>query len=105
MESRDFTAAIEKLKKSAELTPHFKTLECLGECFMEQKNYAEAINYLIKSTELTNNQSRNYFLLAKALLESGEKDKALDKLKEALNINPNHKAARDLLTNVSSNLE
>lgn len=96
MESRDFETAIKKLKKSVELTPHFKTFECLGECFMEQRNYSEAIGYLTKSTELANNQSRPYFLLAKALLEFGEKDKAIDKLEKALKINPNYKAAKEL---------
>ena len=101
MQSGNLDSAVEKLKKSAELAPHFKTLECLGECYLEQKNYYQAIIFLASAAGMGNNQSRPYFLLAKALLAIGEKDKAIEKLERALQINSDYKTARDLLTEIS----
>lgn len=101
MKSGDFDVAIKKLQKSADLAPHFKTLESVGECFLEQKNYSQAIIYLAASAGLGNKPSRPYFLLAKALLAFGEKEKAIDKLNEVLEINPNYKAAKNLLIEIS----
>jgi tetratricopeptide (TPR) repeat protein len=100
MESGDFIAAIEKLRASAEESPHFKTLECLGECFLEQEKYGQAIIYLAASTELGNKPFRGYFLLAKSFLAFGEKDEAIARLKKALEINPDYKSAKILLTDI-----
>jgi len=97
MESGDFKAAIEKLQESAESDPHFKTFESLGECYLELKNYSQAIVYLAASAGLGSKPFRAYFLLAKALLAFGDKEKAVNKLKEALEINSNYKAAKNLL--------
>lgn len=99
--SKDFEAAIERLKKSSELIPHFKTLELLGECFLEQKNYSQAIIYLAAAAGLGNKSFRSYFLLAKALLEFDEVDKATEKLNEALRLNPNYREAKNLLSDIS----
>ncbi len=42
MEKGEFARAVEMLKRSAELLPHFKTFESVGECLLELGNYAEA---------------------------------------------------------------
>ena len=105
MESRDYDLAIKKFEKSAELAPHFKTLESLGECFLEQKNYSRAIICFAAAAGLGNNQFRAYYLLAKALLAFGDQNKAVDKLNEALKMNPNYKAAQNLVTEILKETE
>lgn len=101
MEKGDFVRALENLKKSAELFPHFKTYECIGICLLEQKNYSEAVTYLSASAGLGRKQSKSYFLLAKALVEIKQIDWAREKLDQALAINPDYKEAKDLLTKIS----
>lgn len=100
LDKSDFETAIEKLKYSAELSPHFKTYEHLAECFLERKDYPTAIFYAAAAAGLATNSSRGLFLLAKALLGSGDKDKAIAKLNEAFEINPDYKAARVLLEEI-----
>lgn len=101
MKSGNYDLAIERFEKSADLAPHFKTLESLGECFLEQKSYSRAIIYLAAAAGLGNNQFRAYYLLAKALLAFGEPDKAVEKLNEAIRLNPNYKTAINLLNEIS----
>lgn len=96
----DIETAVQKLKLSAQLSPHFKTYEHLAECFLERKDYHTAILYAAAAVGLATNSSRGLFLLAKALLRSGDRDKTIDKLNEALEINPDYKAARVLLEEI-----
>ena len=105
MENNDLVRASASLKKSAEIYPHFKTLESIGECLLEQGNFRESVIYLSASAGLGNKQFRSYFLLAKALIELKDIELARDKLNQALFINPNYKAAKDLLSTISGNAE
>src|SRR5262245_42487639 len=100
MESRDFRTAIEKFRRSVEVFPHFKTLELLGECLLLDDDLVQAITYLAAAAGLGKKQTRARFLLAKALLAVWEDRDAIEKLKEALVIEPNYKSARDLLDSV-----
>ena len=36
MERGDFAGAVDRLKRSAEMYPHFKTYESIGECFLAE---------------------------------------------------------------------
>jgi len=98
MEAGNVDKAVELLEKSTLLAPHYKTLELLGECMLERKEFARAVIYLAASASLGTNQARPRFLLAKALLHAEEPQAAIPKLEEALVINPDFKAARELLT-------
>ena len=104
MEKNDFVKALASLKKSAELFPHFKTYECIGVCLLEQGNFIEAVLYLSASGGLGNRQSKPYYLLAKALIELKDIEWARLKLDQALEVNPNYKAARDLRSSISTTL-
>lgn len=97
MKAGDLEIAIDKFIQSLKVSPHFKTLELLGECLLLRNELPEAVIYLAAATGLGKNQSRSRFLLAQALLKIGENEKAIEKLNEAVQINPNYKAARDLL--------
>jgi tetratricopeptide (TPR) repeat protein len=97
MKAGDLDTAIDLFKQSINLSPHFKTLELLGECLLLRNELPEAIIYLAAAAGLGNNQFRSRFLLSQALLKSREKSNAIEKLKEALAINPNYKAAKKLL--------
>lgn len=101
MEKGEFVKALESLKKSAELSPHFKTYEYIGTCLLELGDFCEAVMYLSASAGLGNKQSKAFYLLAKALIGLKKLDWARDKLNEALSINPNYKAAKDLLSEIS----
>lgn len=101
MLAEDFDSAIEKFKKSSDLLPHFKTLELLGECFLKQRNYSQAIIYFAAAAGLGNKAFRSYFLLAKALIEFDDVDQAVEKLNEALVLNPNYKEAKNLLSRLT----
>lgn len=102
MEKNDFAAALASLKKSANIFPHFKTYESVGVCLLKLGNFSEAVLYLSASAGLGNNQSKPLFLLAQALIELRTTDWARDKLNQALAINPDYKAAKELLSVISN---
>lgn len=101
MEKGDLEKAIQSLKESALLLPHFKTYESIGECLLNQNNYGEAVIYLSAAAGLRSNQSRPLYLLAKALVELKDFEEAKEKLNRVLSINPDYKAAKDLLSEIS----
>jgi len=63
------------LSQSAELAPHFKTLELLGECHLKTGRVRDAVTYLTAATDL-NQQSRAPALLAEAFEKLGDVDRA-----------------------------
>jgi tetratricopeptide (TPR) repeat protein len=71
MEAGNLEQAVQRLKQSVEMAPHFKTLELLGECLLKLRRPLEAIVPLAAATAL-NNQVRAPSLLAQGLLECGE---------------------------------
>ena len=97
LDAGDRAGAIERLRQSAVLTPHFKTFELLGECLLEAGQLGDAIVYLAAAVGLGNRQFRSRYLLARALIATGETGHAIDKLREALELQPTYRAARELL--------
>ena len=104
MDNGDLGQAIEKLKESAELFPHFKTYECIGDCYLQLGQAQEAVPFLAAAAGLGNKQVRPYLLLAKALIATGDLDLARTKLNEVLAINPNYRAAGELLESLPADL-
>ncbi len=100
MDKGDYVTALEGLTESAELSPHFKTFESIGECYLQIGEPRKAVKFLAAAAGLGNSQSRPFFLLAKALLELDDADLARIKLKQALELNPDYKAAHDLLETI-----
>src|SRR5688572_2826697 len=96
MAEGEFKTAAQKLLKSADLSPHFKTYESLGECYLFLGDFLQAVKYSAAAAGIGNNQFRARFILAKALIGVGHEDWALDKLNEALQMRPDYKAASDL---------
>lgn len=92
----DREAAIRALRDSLQASPHFKTAEVLGECLLEAGALSESLLYLSASVGLGRNQSRGLFLMAKAYVEAGDESAAYVKLSQALEMNSNFKAAREL---------
>jgi predicted Zn-dependent protease len=99
MDAHQPGVAIAKFEQSASLSPHSKTLELLGECYLRQEDWSKAALYLSASAGLGCKQFRARFLLAQALLGLGPtwRNDAIQKLEEALALNSNYASARQLL--------
>lgn len=101
MEAGNVASAIDLLRESAVLYPHYKTLELLGECLIRMNRPREAIVPLAASTAL-NKQARAPLLLAEAFLSIGELDKAKRFAAEALTRNPRYGLASQLVAQLSA---
>ena len=97
----DFEAALIKLRAAADIYPHFKTFESVGECLLALERLNSAVLYFSAAAGLGNRQARYYFLLAVTLEKMGRVDDAKEKLESALNLNQNYKAARELLNRIN----
>jgi tetratricopeptide (TPR) repeat protein len=97
MDSGKLDSAIEFLKQSAELKPHFKTLELLGECYLRSDQHGAAVVPLKASVELGAKPYRSLYLLAQALEALGQRKDAIERLSQAVAIKSDYKAARALL--------
>jgi tetratricopeptide (TPR) repeat protein len=93
LESGDLPGAIAQLEASVALSPHFKSLELLGEVFMRSGQALRAIVPLAAATTL-NAQVRAPSLLAEALLAVGEPLKAHEIAQLALHRDSTNKRAR-----------
>jgi tetratricopeptide (TPR) repeat protein len=93
IESGDIEIAIDKLKLSVHITPHFKVLELLGECFLKVNKPIEAIIPLAAATAL-NSQVRAPALLAHAFLQCGEYSQAIEFASSVLKKAPRNKMAK-----------
>jgi tetratricopeptide (TPR) repeat protein len=89
--------AIEGLKQSAALLPHFKTLEMLGECYMKAGQYREAVIPLAAATGL-NRQVRAPSFLAKVFLELGDGVKAREIARDIVRREPGNRIAKEMLS-------
>jgi hypothetical protein len=79
------------------LAPHFKTLEVLGEALVAHGRTTDGIVALAASIGLARNQYRARYLLAKVFAGiEGRQSEALALANEALLVNPQYKAAREL---------
>ena len=99
MKQQRFDNAIELFKESLSLSPHFKALECMGECFLELGRYAEAIVPLAAASAL-NDQLRAQSLLALALLEFGDSHGAARIASRVVHLSPGNKTALDVLRRI-----
>ena len=97
MERDDYLEAAKLLEISAQASPHFKTLELLGECWLKNGDPHGAILPLAASIGFDRNVSRACYLLGRAFAELGDKDEAILHLKRALAKQPDFKQARILL--------
>jgi tetratricopeptide (TPR) repeat protein len=92
--------AIPLYQQSAEIYPHFKTLELLGEALLNVKKIKESIIPLAAATTL-NRQVRAPSLLAEALLELGEREKAREAAMIALERDKTNKRALKVMKETS----
>jgi len=101
MEKGQYQDAALCFQQSAELMPHFKTYELLGECWLKLADYPKALVNLAAAATLGNRQSRPLYLLAQALVGSGDKEKAIEILDKALAVNPQYASAKKLRENLA----
>jgi predicted Zn-dependent protease len=73
MEGSDYERALKLFEELIRLSPHFKTLELLGECKLKIHQPSEAIVPLAASMGLGTDAFRAMYLLAQASLECGDK--------------------------------
>jgi tetratricopeptide (TPR) repeat protein len=89
--------AVDLFRASASLSPHFKTLELLGESLVRLDRTAEGAIYLAAAAGFAPKQARPRFLLAEVLVRRGATRDARAQLLEALRINPRYRSASELL--------
>jgi tetratricopeptide (TPR) repeat protein len=92
MDKNSLEEAIILFQNSAELDPHFKTLELLGECYIRLNRLREAIIPLAAAVGL-NKGVRAASLLAEVFLNLKDYDKAKEMAEIALSQEPNNKKA------------
>jgi tetratricopeptide (TPR) repeat protein len=92
----DVSGAIAHLENSVAAYPHFKLLELLGEAWLKGGEPQRAIVPLAAATTL-NRQVRAPSLLAEALLAAGDRIKAYEVARLALDRDPHNRKARVVL--------
>jgi len=100
MGSGDYLRAVEEFQSSVRESPHFKTLELLGECYMKLGRFRDAVVPLAAAATL-NNQVRAPALLAKALLEIGEGSRAREIAQDVLTRADGNKVAIEVLNSTT----
>jgi len=105
MDRGDLDAAVTLFRQSAEMFPHFKTLELLGDCLLQQKKAQDAIIPLAASAGLGANPYRAMFLLAQALQAIGESEEALEKLDALIALDPEYKSALSLRESIRQSVD
>jgi tetratricopeptide (TPR) repeat protein len=96
MEAGELEEAIRVLGESFARWPHFKTAELLGECYLRFGRSGEAIMPQAAAVGLGRHERAPY-LLARALLDVGELDKAREQAELAVRRQPDLKRARELI--------
>jgi tetratricopeptide (TPR) repeat protein len=96
MDAHDYEQAVILFEESASASPHFKTLELLGECYHHLGKLRSAIIPLAAATAL-NLQSRAPALLADVFSRLGEDETALRFARLALERSSNNKLALEVL--------
>lgn len=95
LESGNCADAIPLLRSSAEAAPHFKSLELLGEAYMNVGHLSLAIIYFAAASSL-NTQVRAKSLLSKALYEFGDYYLAKSKAEEVLDQSSGNRIAKEV---------
>ena len=93
LEVGNFIDAIAKFEASIACSPHFKTLELLGEALLKAGQPSRAIVPLAAATTL-NAHVKAPSMLAEALLATGDRLKAHEVAKLALSRDPMNKRAK-----------
>ncbi len=96
MDKLDYQTAIREFEDSVSISPHFKTLELLGECKLKIGKPSEALIPLAASIGLATNGYRAMYLIATAYLDLGETREAKKFAERALNAKSDYRAAREL---------
>ncbi len=97
MEANQFENAIPLFQRSAEIDPHFKTLELLGESYIHLNRLQEAIIPLAAAVSL-NRGVRAVSLLAIVFLEQKNYNAAKDMAEIALSRDSSNKKALKVIT-------
>jgi Flp pilus assembly protein TadD len=101
----DDEGCIAYMRASAELEPHYKTMEILGESLLRAGRVVESIVCLAAAAGLSPKQARSRLLLAQALQARGDTRDARIQLEEALRVNPQYTAARTMLESLQPDEE
>jgi len=96
LQEQRFEEAVVRLSESSRHSPHFKTLELLGEAFAAMGRHAEAVVPLAAASTL-NKQGRAPALLAKSLLALGEDVQAHEIAVLALDRAPGNRVALEVV--------
>ena len=96
MDVRALDDATTVLAQSADLAPHFKTLELLGECHLMAGRVEQAVTPLVAAMDL-NQQSKAPALLAEAFETLGEIDRAEEFAALALQRSADNERAKAVL--------
>jgi len=102
MKTGDYEEAILFFRRSAEMEPHFKTFELLGESRLTLNRISESVGPLAAATTV-NRGVRAPSLLAEAFLRNQKFDDAEDFAKIALQRDPGNKRTRDVLKSLETN--
>lgn len=105
MDEGNHLNAIELLEESALLCPHFKTYECIGECYRLRNENGKAIIYFAAAAGLGPKQARPRYLLAESFTAVEDFVRALVEVEHALHINPNYTRAKELHRRLLSKVE
>ena len=100
MDRGQLEEAVLVFEQSVAYSPHFKTLELLGECMARLGRHRESIVPLAAATTL-NKGSRAPSLLAEAFLLVGELDEADELASIALTRDPKNRKALEVKTAVA----
>jgi tetratricopeptide (TPR) repeat protein len=91
------------LIRSTEIEPTTLAYRALGDLAMQQKNPEEAIGHyeeVLSFSQPPAEQVENGYLLALACSQAGENDRAMEQLREVLEVRPDYKPAVELLARI-----
>jgi len=97
----EYEEAIVAFESSVSFSPHYKTLELLGECHLELASFCSAICALAAATTLSN-QPRAPFLCARAFEALGMVEESRKLTELSLNRNPQYGLAIELLAKLDA---
>jgi uncharacterized protein HemY len=101
MDAGRLREAVEAFQLSAAASPHFKTLELLGECYLRIGEPERAVVPLAAATTL-NAQSRAPSILAEVFERLGDSERAGEMAREALRRDAANKRALAVLARVAN---
>ena len=88
LERGDYARAEQELKTAAAVSPDFSRQDALGVAYVYQRKYAEAAAAHKKALQLNPKSTASMNNLAAALYEMGQKQAAIDTIRNAIQVNP-----------------